>query len=391
MTDASAKARIVYVGTYSAPNIAPGGHAPSKAEGIYVYRLEDDGRLSILQIVQAENPSFLAVNPTLEFLYCVNELGEDNQGGFLGSVNSYKIDPKNGRLSFLNMEPTKGTWPCHCSVHPSGKFLMAANYGTGSFVIYPIENDGRIGHPAQLINCPKNGTGPDKARQSGPHAHMVCTNPGGQHVFGTDLGTDRIFAFEIDQLSGKLAPGEVPFANVASGSGPRHLVFHPNDANAYVLNELSSTIDAFTFDASRGSFIWKQAFSTLPEDTNLQRSVFDDNNPGFVPNGGNTPAAIEVHPNGKWLYATNRGMSTVVKFSIDPDTATLRDPDWSPTFGQIPRGMGIDPTGQLLVLGNQNSNTIVIYDINLENGDLKEESRSFNSLTPVDFAFGPLA
>lgn len=391
MTDASPKARIVYVGTYSAPNVAPGGHAPSEAKGIYVYRMEDDGNLSILQVVQAENPSFLVVSPALDFLYCVNELGEDSQGGFLGSVSSYKIDPKSGRLSFLNMEPTKGTWPCHCSVHPSGKFFMAANYGTGSFVTYPIKSDGRIGHLAEVTNCPETGAGPDKARQSGPHAHMVCSNPGGQHVFGTDLGTDRVFVFEIDQLSGKLTPSEVPFANVASGSGPRHMVFHPNDANAYVLNELSSTIDVFTFDANRGSFLWKQSTSSLPNDTELERPVFDDNNPGLVPSGGNTTAAIEIHSNGKWLYATNRGMNTVVKFSIDPDTAILSDPYWSPTLGQIPRGMGIDPTGQMLVLGNQNSNTIVIYDINLENGGLKAEPRSFNSPTPVDFAFGPLA
>lgn len=390
MSNASTKARIVYVGTYSAPHFAPGGHSPSKAEGIYVYSMEDDGRLSILQVVQAENPSFLAVSPTQNFLYCVNELGEDSQGGFLGSVSSYKIDPKSGRLSFLNTRSTMGTWPCHCSVHPSGTFLLAANYGTGSFVTYPIKKNGRIGHSTELIQCSENGTGPDNARQSGSHAHMICTNPGAQHVFGTDLGSDKIFAFELNAMSGELTPGEVPFANTASGSGPRHLAFHPSDENAYVLKELSSTIDTFAFDAKRGSFLWKQTISSLPEDTNLVRPVFDPNNPGLVATGGNTTAAIEVHPSGKWIYATNRGMNTVVKFGINPVTGTLCDPDWSPTYGLTPRGMQVDPSGSMMVIGNQDSDSIVIYDIDPESGALLGEPQSFNSPTPVAFAFGPL-
>ncbi len=390
--DGRAVARYVYVGTYTAPNYAPGGKKPSTAKGIYAFRMEETrGNLTPVQIVEDENPSYLAVDPAMKYLYCVNELGADNAGKPLGRVSAYKIDQSNGKLSFINTEPTNGTWPCHCWVHPSGRYLFAANYGSGSFPVYPILRDGSIGKMTDLFQGVGNGTGPDQVRQEGPHAHMILTNPGAQHVFGVDLGADQVMAWDLNVASGKLTPGTVPYANAASGGGCRHMDFHPSDKFAYVLNELSSSIDVLDFDPIRGAFIWIQTVSTLPEDTKHVRPKFDPTNPGKVPSGTNTTAEIRVHPSGNWVYATNRGMNTVAMFTVDPKSGKLTSTGWVPTQGEIPRGMNIDPSGAFLYAGNQNSDLIAVFRIILRDGSLEGPLQTINSPVPVDFAFGPPA
>lgn len=386
----SDRAPIVYVGTYTAPNIAPGSTAPSTAEGIYVYKMESDATFSAIQVVPAKNPSFVTVNSAHSRLYCVNELGEDESGNPLGSVSSYAIDPKTGKLNFLNAQPTHGTWPCHCSIHPSGTSLLAANYGTGSFVVFPIHDDGSLGDALDRVSGPGNGAGADGARQSGPHAHMICANPSAQRVFGVDMGADSVFIRKLDQVTGKLVPAEIPSASVASGCGPRHMAFHPDEKYAFVLNELSSTIDVFSFDATVGSLVWFQTISTLPENTKLVRPDFDPNNPGAIAEGGNTGAGLLVHPSGNWVYATNRGMNSVVRFGVDPASGKLTEPQWMPSGGQIPRGLGIDATGTYLIVGNQSSDLAVVFTINPTNGALDGPRQELHTPTPVDFAFGPL-
>lgn len=367
----------VYVGTYTAPNVAPGGKVPSTAEGIYVFKMDQaQGDLELIQVVKDENPSFLAVDPTMKHLYCVNELGADNEGKPLGRVSAYKINQSDGTLNFINTKLTNGTWPCHLWVHPSGKYLFAANYGSGNFPVFCILDDGSIGEMTDLVQAMGNGTGSDKTRQEGPHAHMILTNPGAQHVFGVDLGADQVLAWNFDLASGKLSPGTVPHGNVLSGSGCRHIIFHPGDKFAYVINELSSTIDVFSFDPIRGSFIWIQTVSTLPEDVSRQSS---------------TTAEIRIHPSGKWVYGTNRGMDTIAMFSVDPESGKLSSMDWVSTRGQIPRGMNIDPSGTFLYVGNQNSDSIVVFRIDPGNGNLNDPIVRINSPVPVDFVFGPPA
>ena len=388
----SAVARYVYVGTYTAPNYAPGGKQPSTAKGIYVFKMEkDQGNLIPVQVVESENPSFLAVDPTMSYLYCVNELGANEESKPLGRVSAYKIDQSSGKLSFINSELTNGTWPCHCWVHPSGKHLLAANYGSGSFPVYPILSNGGIGKMSDLFQGVGNGTGVDPARQEGPHAHMILTNPGAQHVFGVDLGADQVLVWNLNAATGKLEPGTVPYANSASGGGCRHMDFHPSDKFAYILNELSSSLDIFDFDPVRGAFIWIQTVSTMPEDTKYVRPKFDPTNPGKVPTGTNTTAEIRVHPNGKWVYVTNRGMNSIAMFAIDPKSGKLTSTGWVSSQGEVPRGMNIDPSGTFLYVGNQNSDIIAVFRINPENGTLEGPLQTLNSPVPVDFAFGPSA
>jgi 6-phosphogluconolactonase len=364
---ASVPSRFVYVGTYTAPGVPPGGTHPSKAVGIYVFRLNPrDGGLTLVQIVPAENPSFLALDPTLTHLYSVNETTA-------GRVSAYSLDQASGRLTFLNTASANGKDTTHLSVHPSGRYLLAANYTSGNFPIFRIQSDGSIGVMTDEFQSEGNGTGPNPDRQEGPHAHQILTDLDSQHVFGVDLGADKVNALNLDLGTGLLTPNTVPFAPVASGSGPRHMAFHPDRQHAYVLDELTSSITAFAYDPVRGAFIWLQTISTLPE--------------GF--RGVNTTAEIRIHPNGQFLYNTNRGHNSITMYEIDSDTKKLEVIDWQSTRGEWPRGMNIDPSGTFLYAGNQNTDTIAVFSVK-SNGKLNKTT-IVQTPTPVDIEFGPIA
>jgi 6-phosphogluconolactonase len=370
-----AEARFVYVGTYTAPDVPPGGTHPSTAIGIYVFRMDpSDGGLTLVQIVPTDNPSFLALDPTLTHLYSTNENGVVNDVP-VGRVSAYAINQANGTLNFLNTQPTDGTFPAHLSVHPSGQYLLASNYGTGNYPIYPIPANGSIGPKIFDFQGEGNGTGPNPDRQEGPHAHQILTDLDANHVFGVDLGADKVNVWNLDLGTGVLSPNEVPFAPVASGSGPRHMAFHPSRQFAYVLDELVSSITAFAYDPVRGALIWLQTISTLPA--------------RFT--GFNTTAEIRIRPDGQFLYATNRGHNSVAIFEIDPDTGKLSVIGWESTHGEWPRGMNIDPSGTFLYAANQNSDTIVVFSINRSNGKLKPTGEVVHTPTPVDVEFGPPA
>jgi 6-phosphogluconolactonase len=365
---AKLQARFVYVGTYTATGIPPGGTHPSTAIGIYVFSMDPrDGGLKPVQTVSASNPSFLALDPALKHLYSVNEMTD-------GHVTAYAIDQANGKLSFLNSMSANGKDTTHLSVQPSGQYLFAANYTSGNFPVYRILANGFIGPMTDEFQSVGNGTGPNPARQEGPHAHQIITDFDGNHVFGVDLGADKVNVLNLDPGTGLFSPNTVPFVPVASGSGPRHMAFHPDRQHAYVLDELVSSITVFDYDPARAAFIWKQTISTLPAD--------------FT--GTNTTAEIRVHPSGRFLYNTNRGHNSVTMFEIDPDTGELEVIGWEPTRGQWPRGMNIDPSGTFLYAANQNTDSIAVFRIQLSNGKLKF-STLVNTPTPVDVEFGPPA
>ena len=360
--------RFVYVGTYTAPGVPPGGTHPSIAVGIYVFELNpSDGDLTLLQIVPASNPSFVALHPTMPRLYSVNE-------DAAGHVSAYAIDAATGALTFLNTAPANGQFTTHINVHPSGQYVYAANYGTGNFPVYRIAANGSIGPMTDLFQSVGNGTGPNPARQEGPHAHQILTDIGAAHVFGVDLGADKVNVLNLNLATGVFSPNTVPFAPVASGSGPRHMAFHPDGHRAYVLDELASSITVFNYDAVRGALVWKQTISTLPDN--------------FA--GTNTTAEIRVHPSGRFLYNTNRGHNSVTMYAIDETTGELDVIGWESTRGEWPRGMNIDPSGTFLYAANQNTDTIAVFRIQPSNGKLKF-STIVNTPTPVDVEFGSVA
>ena len=364
----AAKARFVYVGTYTFPGTAPGGTHQSQAQGIYVFRMHPGtGGLTLLQVAQIPNPSYLALDPTLRYLYSVNEMTD-------GAVSAFAINQSNRMLTFINMMATNGQDTTHLSVQPSGQFLFSASYTSGNFQVFPINSDGSIGAMTDNFQSVGNGTGPNPDRQEGPHAHQILTDLDGNHVFGVDLGADKVNVWNLDSASGKLMPNTVPFAPIASGSGPRHMAFHPDRQHAYVLSELASSVTVFDYDPVRAAFIWKQTISTLP--------------PDFT--GTNTTAEIRIHPSGRFLYNTNRGHNSVTMFEIEPGTGELEVIGWESTRGEWPRGMNLDPSGTFLYAANQNTDNIAVFRINPANGKLKF-STLVNTPTPVDVEFGSLA
>jgi 6-phosphogluconolactonase len=364
-----AKARFVYVGTYTFPGTAPGGTHQSQAKGIYVFRMNpSDGGLTLLQVAEIANPSYLALDPTLHHLYSVNEMTA-------GAVSAYVINQANGMLTPLNtLVPTNGQDTTHLSVQPSGQYLFAAGYTSGNFQVFRILGDGSIGTMTDNFQSVGNGTGSNPARQEGPHAHQIITDLDGNHVFGVDLGADKVNVWNLDSGTGKLIANTVPFAPVASGSGSRHMAFHPDRPHAYVLSELASSVTVFNYDPVRAAFIWQQTISALPADFN----------------GTNTAAEIRVHPSGRFLYTTNRGHNSIAMFEIESETGQLEVIGWESTRGQWPRGMNIDPSGTFLYAANQNTDNIAVFRIQLVNGKLRF-STLVNTPTPVDVEFGPIA
>jgi len=290
-------------------------------------------------------------------------------------VSTYVINPANGMLTPLNtLVPTNGQDTTHLSVQPSGQYLFAASYTSGNFQVFRIFNDGSIGAMTDNFQSIGNGTGPNPARQEGPHAHQILTDFDGNHVFGVDLGADKVNVWNLDSGTGKLIANTVPLAPIASGSGPRHMAFHPDRQHVYVLSELASSVTVFDYDPVRAAFIWQQTISTLPPDFS----------------GTNTTAEIRIHPNGRFLYNTNRGHNSVTIFEIEPETGELEVIGWESTRGEWPRGMNVDPSGSFLYAANQNTDNIAVFRIDPASGKLQFGSL-VNTPTPVDVEFGPVA
>ncbi|WP_424971636.1 lactonase family protein [Dinoroseobacter sp. S76] len=386
MNDDTNWPRSLYVGTYTAPHTAPGEPFASEALGIYVFHRFEDGSLELTQTVPAENPSFLAFSPGRQALYAVSEMGPGADGTPAGKVLAFHRDPDTGTLTKLNSQPSGGTWPCHLSVTQDGGHLLASNYASGGFVVFPLTDDGHIAPMSDQQDA--RGSGPDTARQSQPHPHFIAEDPGLGLILGADLGQDRVYLWTLERKAGRLVPHATPYIQTAGGTGPRHLTVHPVSGYVLVLNELSSTIDVFAPPAQREpGAIWRQTLSALPPASPFGRPRFDPTNPGFVPAGGNTTAEIRLHPSGRFVYVTNRGMNSVAVFAFDDAFQRLSPVGWTSTCGERPRGMNICPEGRFLYVGNQGSNTIVVFAIDPEDGSLSDPLFEVPCPTPVDFAF----
>jgi 6-phosphogluconolactonase len=347
---------IVYVGAQT---------GPGKGEGISVFRLdEESGALTHLQTVPAENPTFVALHPSGKYLYAatrtMGSAGPDG-GPPRSSVEAYAIDPGSHTLTFLNRQPSGGGSPAHVSVHPSGKAVYAANYGSGHVASLPLGEDGRLAEPKFVIRHEGYGgfaaPGPVARRQEGPHAHFITPDPTGERVLSCDLGCDRVFVYRADPEAGTLTPNDPPYAQVSSGAGPRHLYFHPSGRFVFVNNEIDCTLSAFAYEPDRGALRVVDTRSTLPEDVSIE-SV------------GNSTAQTVVHPNGRFVYVSNRGHDSIAIFGIDQERGKLTPLGHESTQGKTPRNFNIDPSGRLLLAANQDSGTIVSFAIDGESGSL---------------------
>ena len=356
---------LVYVGTYT---------NKTASKGIYAYLFDPViGKLTAFGVAaESEDPSFLAVHPSGKYLYAVNEI--DHFGGQKsGAVSSFAIDSKSGKLTLLNQASTQGAGPCYISLDKTGKFVLVASYDGGSIAVFPIREDGSLAPASAFVQ--HAGSSVDKERQEGPHAHWIGTSPDNRFALAADLGLDKILVYRFNSAKGTLAPDAPPFAKLNPGAGPRHLAFHPNGKFAYVLTEMGSSVAAFAYKAGKGSLSPLQTVSTL----SILRKDYS---------GVKEAAEIAVHPNGKFLYASNRaGIDSISTFSIDPVKGTLKLKDEYPTMGKTPRNFAIDPTGKFLLAANQESNNIVIFRIDSTTGALSPTGEITEVPAPVCITF----
>ena len=348
-----------YVGTYTT----------GRSEGIYLCRLDLlTGELSLLDVFKGvENPSFLAIDPTGQYLFAVNET-ENFEGKASGSLTSFKIDPSTSRLEMINQKATRGASPCHVSVDNTGHNVFVANYSGGSAAVLPFRN-GSLGDAVAFVQ--HQGSSINQDRQKGPHAHCAVFDTANRFAFVSDLGLDQIKIYKFNSRTGALLPNTQPFVSVKPGAGPRHFTIHPNQRWAYVINELDSTVTAFTYDAKNGRLHEFQNTPTLP-------STFT---------GKSYPADIHISPSGKFLYGSNRGHDSISVFGINEDRGFLYPVQCVSTKGKWPRNFGIDPSGKFLLAANQNSDNIFSFAIDVDNGTLTPTGRSLEIPSPVCVRF----
>jgi 6-phosphogluconolactonase len=313
----------------------------------------------------------LAGDRSGRFLYAVNEIG-DYEGKSAGSVSSFAMDRSTGKLTPLNTVSSKGSGPCHLTVDKTGKTLVVANYDGGSVAAFPIGPDGKLGESSYFDQ--HTGKGANAERQEKPHAHCAIVSPNNRFVFVADLGLDKIFSYRLDPATAKLTPNNPPTASVNAGAGPRHFVIHPNQHFAYVINEIQNTITAFRYDNNRGTLTETQTITTLPADFH----------------GENTTAEIAVHPNGKFVYGSNRGHDSIAVYSIDRSSGKLALLEHVPTQGKSPRNFEIDPTGNYLLAANQVTGNIVEFRIDTKTGKLTPTGTTLNIPAPVALLFVPM-
>jgi len=370
---AGASERFVWFGCYTGK--------PPRGKGISVARYDEaTGCLGpVSSAGKVKNPSFLALHPSLPVLYAVSEITDLN-GQPTGGITSFTIDEASGHLTQQSVQQSGGTGPCHLSVDPSGRVLLAANYGSGSTICLGLEADGRL-RPVVPIRgaapggfLQHSGSGPNKNRQRTPHGHSINPTPDGRFAISCDLGADRVFVHALDVEAATLSPQ----SNAATqpGGGPRHFALHPSRPFGYANNELTMTVTAFRFDPEAGRLAAIQTISTLPN------SVTDRH--GF------STAEIAIHPNGRLLYVSNRGHDSLAIFQIDEISGKLSLKGVEPTRCQTPRHFAITPDGLRLFVAGQTSHSVSSFTLDPKTGKLSFEGEALQVPTPVCILFSRL-
>lgn len=342
----------LFVGTYT----------NTGSEGIYVYEFDrSTGKSKLISKAASENPSYLVVSPNRKFLYAVNE----NGGSKPGSVSAFSINRQNGTLTFLNTKPSGGDHPCYVTINKSGKQVIAGNYTGGSLSVFPVLVNGSLGDATQTIM--HLGKSVHSTRQEKSHIHAVVFSPTGKQLFVPDLGIDKIMAYSYDPTKEKPLKELIGEHTLAEpGSGPRHLVFHPFRPFGYLVEELTGTVSAFRYKNGRLHHL--QRLSAHPSDYK-----------GVI-----SSADIQISPDGKFLYISNRGdANNIAIFMIEQSIGTLRVKGFHPSGGKKPRNFMIDPSGDYLLVANQDSNNIVVLRRNKSNGLLSETGETISVASPV--------
>jgi 6-phosphogluconolactonase len=343
-----------------------GTYTKGTSKGIYVYRFyTETGKLAYLSQVATSNPSYLCVSSNNKFVYAVNEDGKD------GGVSSFGFDAKTGVLTPINNQPSQGADPCYISVDKAQKNIFVANYSSGNLSVLPVNADGSLGAVKQ--NIKDEGKGPNEGRQEGPHVHTAVLSPDEKYVFYSDLGTDKLNATRYKPSDTQpLTPLPENLTTVMPGNGPRHIDFSPDHKYVYLITEMAGNI--YTYEYHGGKLKQVQSITMLPD--------------GFTGEVG--AADIHISPDGRFLYASNRGTANdIVTFAINKDNGQLTYVDRVSSMGKGPRNFVIDPTGAFLLTANQNSDSIIIYKIDKTTGKLTAMGPRLTLGNPVCLKFAP--
>jgi 6-phosphogluconolactonase (cycloisomerase 2 family) len=325
----------LFVGSYN---------GTKEKEGIYIYKMDmTHGNLDkVCSFSGIMNPSYLVLSPDGQYIYACSETRTPG----MGSVSSYRFDRKQPAISLLSKQPSGGDNPVYLTVHKSGRWLVNGNYSGGSIAVSPLNSDGTIGTAVTVI--PFKDSSITKGQKSS-HIHSTVFSPEQDYIFAPDLGADKIrrFTFDANQSNPLQADS---FVRTMPGSGPRHFTFHPNGRFAYCIEELSGTITAYKYHKGQLGLV--------------QRGVAHDN----TPRASYSSADIHISPDGRFLYASNRGEENniaIYRIGKDGRFTLIR---YQPVFGEHPRNFTIDPTGKFLLVANMISGNVLVFKRNARTG-----------------------
>ena len=353
MTLPASAGQLLFIGTYTR----------TTSKGIYAVRLDEaTGALSTpVLAAETNSPSFIAFTPDQKTLYAVSESN--------AMAAAFGTDLAKGTLTPLQPpQSSGGAAPCHLVVDATQHTLLVANYHTGIVAAIPLHADGTLGVPHAIQHT---GHSVDPTRQTSPHVHSVTLSPDGRFALVCDLGLDRIFTYRLDAAKAVLSPAEPPFVATAPGAGPRHFTFGADGRHAYAVTEMGSTVIAFDYDPANGALTSRQTLSTLP--------------PDFM--GTSSGAEIRLHPNGKFLYASNRGDDSIAVFAVAASTGLLTPVAVTPCGGKNPRNFSLSPDGAWLVCANQNSNSLTVFRVDPATGRLTPTGHTAEVPLPVCVLF----
>jgi 6-phosphogluconolactonase len=336
-----AEERLVFISAFAA----------GESGAIHAYRLDlDTGKLKLVErTTGAENPFFLAIAPNQKFLYSIH--AKEFGGKEPEQVAAYEILGGTGRLKLLNRQSALGSAACYLDVDATGKTVLVANYATGSVAALPVRADGSLDKASSFVQ--HAGSSVDSARQKGPHAHCIVVSPDNRFAYAADLGLDQILGYRLEPARAKLTPNRQPFVRTPPGAGPRHLTFHPNGKQVYVINEIANSVTGFEYIPDSGMLIERQTISTLPKD--------------FA--GKSYCADLKITPDGRFLYGTNRGHDSVAPYRIGED-GRLTLLAIEPSLGKGPQNLAITPEGTWLLCANMPGNNVAVFKIDPKTGGL---------------------
>jgi len=359
-SDGNASDDLVFFGT----------HAVGPGRGLSVAHFDSDtGVLTRPQlVVEAAAPAFFVIHPDGRHLYACNS--NDFARGFTGeTISAFSIDPQTGRLALINQQSSGGADPSYVTLDATNRYLLVANYKGGSIAVVRLNPDGSLGERTATIQ--HHGSSIDAKRQTQPYPHSIRVDPTNRFALVADLGLDKLFVYRFDARDGSLQPNDPPFAKVTPGAGPRHFAFDPRGRYVYLINEMASTIVTFAWDSKSGVLTERQTLSTLPE--------------GFQ--GTSQCAEILVHPNGKFVYGSNRGHDSLAVFAVEVDAGQLRLVEHVATRGRTPRNFAFDPSQQWIIVTNHGSDNALVFRVDGKTGRLTPQGQPVDIVYPFGIGF----